>query len=419
MDIKRTLYHELQDHLKAKEITAIVGPRQVGKTTLMLALLQFLQSRGEKVLFLNLDYEADNKFFSSQDLLLNKIDLEIGSSGYVFIDEIQRKENAGIFLKGIYDLNLNYKFVISGSGSLELKEKIIESLTGRKRLFELKPITFKEFTNYKTNYKYENKLDDYYNLEAHKTAILLNEYLSFGGYPRIVTESNETEKRKLIDEIYRSYIEKDVVSLLNIEKPEVFSLLIKILAFQTGKLLNYSQLAAQCGISVATLKKYIWLAEKTYIIQTIQPYSGNYLKELIKSKTVYFLDLGLKNFASDSLRLIQNQNELGFLFQNFIKNLIDEHLQWTSWHLNFWRTTDKAEVDFIINKGSEVIPVEVKYSPINRITINRSLRSFIDKYSPKTAFVVNMNYSNSVNINSTKIDFIPFYKLITGNPFGN
>ncbi|MCL4279629.1 MAG: AAA family ATPase, partial [Ignavibacteriaceae bacterium] len=155
MLIKRLLYNEIKDHLRAKEISIIIGPRQVGKTTLMLELLNSLKDTGEKALFLNLDYENDKRFFENQDLLLSKIKLEIGNDGYVFIDEIQRKENAGIFIKGIYDLHLPYKFILSGSGSLELKEKIQESLVGRKRLFELLPVTFKEFVNYKTEYRYE------------------------------------------------------------------------------------------------------------------------------------------------------------------------------------------------------------------------------------------------------------------------
>ncbi|GMU99315.1 MAG: hypothetical protein AMXMBFR51_20500 [Ignavibacteriota bacterium] len=413
MLIKRLLYNEIKDHLRAKEISIIIGPRQVGKTTLMLELLNSLKDTGEKALFLNLDYENDKRFFENQDLLLSKIKLEIGNDGYVFIDEIQRKENAGIFIKGIYDLHLPYKFILSGSGSLELKEKIQESLVGRKRLFELLPVTFKEFVNYKTEYRYEDKLDDYFNLENQETEMLLNEYLSFGGYPRIVTENNLEEKKKIIDEIYRSYIEKDIVSLLNIDRPDAFSLLIKILASQTGKLLNYSKLATAIGISTITLKKYLWYAEKTYVIQTIGPFIGNSLKELTKSRTAYFYDYGLRNFANNSFMLLQNQNELGFVFQNFIKNLINEHLLWKNWTINFWRTTDKAEVDFVINKGSEVIPIEVKYAAIRNNTIKRALRSFIERYSPKQAFVINMNYSDQTIINETKVIFIPFYKLLT------
>jgi len=113
--IKRTLFNELKIHLKKKEISFIVGPRQAGKTTLMLMLKDYLLKRGENIVFLNLDIEMDKVFFSSQEKLMGKIQLEIGKKqGYVFIDEIQRKSDAGIFLKGIYDQNLPYKLIVSG-----------------------------------------------------------------------------------------------------------------------------------------------------------------------------------------------------------------------------------------------------------------------------------------------------------------
>ena len=417
MLIKRNLLEELKEHLKAKEISIIVGPRQSGKTTLMMELLNSLKKEGEKVLFLNLDYETDARYFESQDLLLSKIKLEVGANGFIFIDEIQRKENAGLFLKGIYDLNLPYKLIVSGSGSLELKERVHESLTGRKRMFELLPVTFGEFVNYKTEYNYEGKLADFFNLENKKTEILLNEYLSFGGYPRIVTEDRIEEKRKIIDEIYRSYVEKDLVSLLSIDRPDAFSLLIRILASQTGRLLNYSRLAATIGLSTATLKKYLYFAEKTFVIQTITPYSGNSLKELTKSRSIYFYDHGLRNFSNNTFTLLQNQNELGFVFQNLIMNLIGAKLTWKNWNLNFWRTTDKAEVDFVIDKGNELIPIEVKYTAVNRNAVRRSLRSFIEKYTPRQAFVINKNYSGRIVINKTEVMFIPFYNLVTTNIF--
>ncbi|MBK8946916.1 MAG: ATP-binding protein [Ignavibacteriae bacterium] len=417
MLIKRTLFNEIKDHLSAKEISIIIGPRQVGKTTLMKELISELKQTNNNIIFLNLDIENDKRFFESQELLLNKIRLEIGESGYVFIDEIQRKENAGFFLKGLYDLDLPYKFIISGSGSLELKEHIQESLTGRKRLFELLPVTFEEFVNYKTKYKYEKKLESYFELEPQKTNYFLLEYLSFGGYPRVITESSLDEKKKIINEIYRSYIEKDIVSLLKIDRPEAFSLLIKLLSAEVGKILNYSNLAKLTGISSITLKKYLWYSEKTYVIQTIPPFFRNTVKELTKSYSIYFYDLGLRNFANDTFRLVENKNELGFLFQNFIKNIVYEKIKWKSWNIKYWRTTDKAEVDFIIESSQKIIPIEVKYSALKNISIKRSLRSFIDKYSPSKAFVINLEFENEIKINETTVAFVPFYKIITGNIF--
>ena len=191
--IKRKLFDEIKEHLDKKEISLIVGPRQVGKTTIMKELKNYLEKEGGKVLFLSLDYEADSIFFNSQEDLLRKIKLELGNDrGFVFIDEIQRKENAGIFLKGIYDLGLPYKFIISGSGSLELKEKINESLAGRTRNFFMDPVDFEEFVDFKTDYKYQGKLKEFLETEKQKSFNLLKEYMSFGGYPMAVSYTHLT-----------------------------------------------------------------------------------------------------------------------------------------------------------------------------------------------------------------------------------
>lgn len=124
----------------------VVGARQVGKTTLLLYVRDQLQAQGKKTLFLNLDFESDYFYLESQERLLQKIKLEFGNDGgFVFLDEIQRKENAGLFLKSLYDMDVPYKFIVSGSGSMELEEKIHESLAGRKRLFELSTISLWEF----------------------------------------------------------------------------------------------------------------------------------------------------------------------------------------------------------------------------------------------------------------------------------
>ena len=412
--IKRKLFKELKNHLGNKEISLIVGPRQVGKTTLMQSLQKHLELLKKKTVFLNLDYEEDKKFFATQNNLIKKIELELGKKpGFVFIDEIQRKENAGLFLKGLYDLNLPYKFIVSSSGSLELKENIHESLTGRKRLFELNPVAFDEFVNFKTDYQYDGRLFDFFVLEKEKTLNFLNEYLNFGGYPRIILENEFAEKNKLISEIFRSYIEKDIVYLLKIERADAFSMLIKILASQTGKIINYSKIARQVGVSTATLKNYLWYAEKTFVVKTISPYFTNSLKEITKSPSVYFYDLGLRNFSLGLFGNIGNPNELGFVFQNFIGNILQEKIRWSEKSIRFWRTLDKAEVDFVISESRKTLPIEVKYSSLAKPEIEKSLRSFIQKYNPQEAWVINLDLEEEMKIKNTTVKFLPFHSLFS------
>ena len=159
--IQRRLMTMLMEHLDHPEVTMLVGPRQSGKTTILKQLDAQLRAGGRNTLWFNLDFEDDFRHLASQGALLQKIRLELGSGGVVFIDEIQRKENAGLFLKGLYDQGLPWKFVVSGSGSIELKDKISESLAGRKRLFELATVNFGEFADFRTGYRYANRLREF------------------------------------------------------------------------------------------------------------------------------------------------------------------------------------------------------------------------------------------------------------------
>jgi uncharacterized protein len=409
--IKRDLYQNLKEHILKKEITFIVGPRQAGKTTLMLVLMDELLKKDKKVLFLNLDIEMDKQFFGTQLDLLKKIELEIGNEGYIFIDEIQRKNDAGVFLKGIYDQNLSYKFIVSGSGSVELKEKVHESLAGRKRVFELSIVSFKEFLNYKTSYKYGEKIIDFFKLEKEKTLKFLEEYISFGGYPRVVLDETYDEKNSTINEIFQSYLEKDIYYLLKVKKSEIFINLIRILASQIGKLVNYSELSNTIGINVLTLKNYIWYLEKTFILKRVSPFYKNIRKEITKSPIFYFYDLGMRNFILNVFGKLDSISDKGFLFQNFIFNILSERLKETSTTINFWRTQDKAEVDFVLNFGNNYIPIEVKYSLIKKPVVSRSLLSFIKKYNPPQAFIINLGNDHTLKINNTEVIFMPFYSL--------
>ncbi|MFH0792226.1 MAG: ATP-binding protein [bacterium] len=412
--IKREIFKELVKHSDKPEISLITGPRQAGKTTLMLLLKEHLDKQGKKTLFFNLDIENDYRFFSSQQMLINKIELEIGKNkGYIFIDEIQRKENAGVFLKGLYDLNLPYKFIVSGSGSLQLKEKIHESLSGRKRVFSLSTVSFREFVNYKTDYRYENKLTDFFVLEKEKTEHLLNEYLSFGGYPQVVLAEEKQEKIKILEEIYQSYLLKDISYLLGVEKKEAFSGLVKILASQAGQLLNYTELANTLNLSLPTVKNYLWYLENTYILKLISPYFRNIRKEITKAPICYFSDLGMKNYV---LGQFDNPGSGGLLFQNFVFQLLENNFDLKTENLKFWRTKEGAEVDFILEKGTATVPYEIKYSHLKEAKISRSFRAFLAKYQSEQVFVVNLSLLEKTEMGITKVFFVPYFYLLTDSP---
>ncbi|MDO9301251.1 MAG: ATP-binding protein [Anaerolineales bacterium] len=384
----------------------IVGPRQAGKTTLMMALKEDVQAQGGGTVTFNLDIESDRQFFTSQEGLFRKIALELGErGGYVFIDEIQRKEDAGLFLKGLYDMSLPYKFIVSGSGSLELKEKIHESLAGRKRIFELGTLSFIEFTNHKTNYKYEQNLPEFFAVDRQKAQSLLEEYMSFGGYPRVVLEETQNEKRKLIAELYQSYLERDIAYLLGVQKTDHFTALTRLMASQIGQLATISEIANTLNITAATVNNYLWYMEKTFLLHKVTPFFRNIRKELTKTPVFYFYDLGMRNYALGSYGMPVSPPESGFLFQNFIHNLLVEKIADTSNQIHHWRTTGKAEVDFVLDKNTEVVPVEVKYRTLNTPETTRSFQSFVSAYRPNKGYIVHNGDAMQKAINSTQTHF--------------
>lgn len=410
--IRRTIFQDLLSHLKQPEITLITGPRQVGKTTLMRWMAESLVGEGHPVLFLHLDNETDFPVFKSQASLIERIRSEFGNrKGYLFIDEIQLKENAGIFMKGLYDMNLPVKFILSGSGSMELRSSIQESMAGRKRMFEVMPVSFFEFADYRTGYRFTEQLGSYLMNDLQESLTLLNEYLNFGGYPRVITASTLQEKMDAINEIYQSYMVRDIQQLLKGHGPEVYGRMISLLAAQTGGMINLSMLSNETRAAQPTIQKYLWYAERTWFLKMIPPLHGNKIKEITKSPVVYFMDHGMRNYAIRMFGNIHNHRDQGFVFQNLICMSLLNTLQRHIYDLHFWRTTNKAEVDFVIERYENPLPVEVKYSSLKKPEITRSLRSFIDHYHPTNAWVINLTYSGSITVGETTIQFIPYFRL--------
>ena len=404
--IERKIGHKILKSINLKEITVLIGARQIGKTTILKSILKQLKN----TLYFNLDIEADNKHFNSQQDLLKKIQLEAGNEkAYIVVDEIQQKGDAGRFLKGLYDMNLPYKFIVSGSGSIELKEKINEALTGRKHTIEMSSVSFEEFVNFKTKNKYENRLKLFFEIEKEKSRLFLDEYLAFGGYPAIITATKAVRKKEIMNEVFSSYISKDISYLLEVKQPNKFVKLIQLLAVQAGSILNYSQLSQDVGIRVETLKTYMWYAEQTFIISIVSPFFTNTKKEITKSPVIYFNDIGMLNFSKTGFSYDLKD---GMLFQNFIFLILKQKYTSGLNKVNHWRTKDKAEVDFVVQNQDGVTPIEVKYSELNKTMVSRSFRSFITKYKPKNALIVNLSLDTEIIIDNTRVKFIPYWKLV-------
>lgn len=423
--VKRSIFSQIIEHLQEKEMTVIIGPRQVGKTTLLGQIKDYLINKNkinpDSLFYFNLDLTKDLSLFSNQENIINfiKSRKKDNETMYLFIDEVQRIENAGIFLKGIYDLELDVKFILTGSSSLEIKSKIQETLTGRKKFFKLMPLTLNEYAGYKNPaiFKIIQKskiISEYDFIEWQK---IINDFAVFGGYPRVVIEENIDKKVELIEELYNSYLEKDIINFLKIKNAISFNKLVSLLAAQTGRLLNINQLAMDTAVEVKTLNHYLDILENTFIIKLIKPFFTNFKKELTKMPKIYFIDNGIRNFALSRFEDLAERVDKGEVFENLVANELLKIIKLPH-SLHYWRSLQKAEVDFVIRKGNgEIIPIEVKAQKMDKIIISRSYRSFLSKYNPKTALLVNYNMKEKQKIGKTNLIILTIAD-IKNSPYG-
>lgn len=407
--IKRTLLPALLDHLEKPEITLITGPRQSGKTTLMKQMIGHLDLAEKKSVYLNLDIEEDFRRLQSQQHFIEYLRLQLGTQNrsYVFIDEIQRKEDGGLFLKGLYDSNLPFKFIVSGSGSVELKEKVSEGLAGRKQSFRVNTLSFAEFVHYRTGYRYQGKIAEFFALDPN---FLLDEYLHFGGYPRVVLSETAEEKATALQSIYESFVDKDLKELLDVRNTFAIADMLALLSVRIGNLTQNSDIGQKISLNIETIAKYLYYLEKTFILYTARPYYGNPESELVKSVMYYFSDLGMRNYIFNRLQHYDPLISGSMLFQNMVYRLLRDRYPGSD--VLYWRTKDGAEIDFVVRTGTTLLPVEVKYSDLDSTTVPRALHTFIDRYKPEEILVVNKSFSGERQIENTLVRFVPYWELV-------
>ena len=377
--ISRNLENKLKPHLNSDDISIIYGSRQIGKTTLVYKLIQDLHEKGasRRDLFY---FSADDKLFrdtfKEPSSLLGFVMERKKKKAYIFIDEAQRMSNPGIFLKNLYDYKIkDIKIIATGSSSLEIKSKIIEYLPGRKKVFMLYPLSFGEIREYKGLRE----------TEAIKKA--WQEYLIYGAYPKVFLAPNSKDKKQELNDIYESYIKKDISGYLNIEKPAKFNHLALLLADQIGGLININELTNTLALNRATLEKYITMLEDTFAVKKVFPFFQNPRTEITKMPKIYFLDLGLRNAILKRFNKIDERTDTGKLAENYVFSQF-EYNKDIDTEINFWRTKSGAEIDFVVRKGDGIDLFEVKY---NRTLSNNhtvSINSFKKKYKINKASII-------------------------------
>lgn len=431
----RDLLDKLIQFIDRKEIFAIKGPRQSGKTTLLYIIKDYLKNTKKvpdsNIIFITLEdrdilekLEQDVKSF-----IENAIDRADNKTRiYFLIDEVQYLPKAGQKLKLIFDLfGDKVKLIVTGSSSLELKTHTGKYLVGRVFSFFLWPLTFSEFLKTNTDFfsawakQHQQVYDFLFMGKSFKTPLKdiwrkdiekqFENYVIWGGYPEVIKTKNKTFKQTILKNIYATYINRDIVDLLRLKSVDSFRKVIKLLSAETGNLINYNNLASDSQSYFQELKQYISILEETYVLHLLKPYFKNPISEIKKNPKVYFIDLGLRNHILNNFNTLSLRSDKGAVVENFVfselsRLLLDED----KGELKYWRTIIKAEVDFIIEKqNSEIIPVEVKYSSFSAPKISRSFRSFLGQYKPKRALVLTKDFWGEKKINKTLIKFVPVW----------
>jgi uncharacterized protein len=414
MFIEREITTEIKPFLNRREAISIIGPRQSGKTTLAEHLIKELRNAGKKVKFITFEKKAELDLFQNNIEDFKEIAIQYDC---VVIDEFQYSEDGGQKLKYLYDTT-RVKFIVTGSSSLELKFQTGKYMVGRIFNFELLPFSFREFLAAEDR-EILNLLNSKLPPEIvtadlnvkkgvgkeinKRLSSLVEKFAVYGGYPAVVLSKTETEKVKVLESIVDNYLLKDIRGLLHLATEDELMQLQKFLAAQTGNLIKYDELSYVSRLAFAELKKHLAILEKTYIIELIRPFYANRRTELVKNPKVFFIDTGVRNYLLQDFRGISIRNDAGALMEN--QAFTGLRKKRSGQNIKYWRTKSKAEVDFIVEKGRNILPIEVKYS--SQITIGKSLHSFIEKFNPGKAVILTKDLLHEEETKNCRVKFIP------------
>ncbi|HAM88141.1 MAG: hypothetical protein US83_C0008G0051 [Candidatus Falkowbacteria bacterium GW2011_GWC2_38_22] len=361
--MKRHLDYNISQHFnKYKQVLVLLGSRQVGKTTIVKKIFP-------KADYFLVDNEPVKRILETYDIEAYKT-LINQNAKTIIIDEIQLLTDPGRAIKIIYDQIKDIKIIITGSSSFHIKNKTGESLAGRKIDYKIYPLTFSEYLQQKgiekelnynifENISKENRIssDHLYRFDIKN---ILESVLIYGLYPHLIENSND---EKYLMNFVDSLIFKDILELNLIEDKKLAADLLKILAFQIGNLINYSELAGNLGADKRTIKRYIEIFEQSFILFRLYPYSKNKRDEISKSPKIYFFDTGIRNALIGDFSSLEIRTDKGALFENFIVTEAIKQNEYLDEKFKpyYWRTKQGSEIDLVLEKGKILIGIELKY----------------------------------------------------------
>jgi len=369
----RYLLEPIKNRIDSGKAIIVIGPRQVGKTTLIESILE-----SKDFLLLNGDDPQTRSLLTEPNT--EQIRTILGKYKYVFIDEAQRIEGIGLTMKIITDRFKHVQLFASGSSSFDLSNKINEPLTGRKWEYQLFPISWEEYENHHGYLHAEQNLEN---------------RLLYGFYPDVL--NNVGDEVTILRNLVNSYLYKDILSYADIRKPVVLEKLVQALSLQIGSEVNYSELAQIVNVDKNTVSKYIDILEKGYIIFKLASFSRNVRNEIKSNKKIYFYDNGVRNMVIGNFSPIGMRADKGALWENF---LISERIKQLEYkqslaHKYFWRTKQQQEVDFVEEKAGKVFGFEFKWQK----KMNQKLpKTFTETYNADAKVIDKSNFREFVII---------------------
>jgi uncharacterized protein len=352
----------------------VIGPRQVGKTTLIESIL-----KNKDYLLLDGDDPKTRTLLTEPNT--EQIRTILGKHKLVFIDEAQRIEGIGLTMKIITDRLKDVQLFASGSSSFDLTNKINEPLTGRKWEYQLFPISWEEYENHHGFLYSEQQLEN---------------RLLYGLYPDVL--NNVGDEINILRNLVNSYLYRDILSYSDIRKPEILDKLVQALALQVGSEVNYSELAQIVNVDKNTISKYIDILQKGYIVFKLGSFSRNVRNEIKTNKKIYFYDNGIRNMVIGNFNPINLRTDKGALWENF---LISERIKQIEYKQSlartyFWRTKQQQEVDFVEDNGGKITGFEFKWMNKKNVKLPKT---FTETYNAESKVIDKENFREFIKIN--------------------
>lgn len=374
---KRTLQDLISQRMGEGKAVIVYGPRQVGKTTVLKLLLE---DRND-VLWFNGDEPDVRALF--ENITSTRLKTIIGQRSVVVIDEAQRISNIGLCMKLITDNLPEVQLIATGSSSFDLANNIQEPLTGRKKEYQMYPLSFQELVE-------ANGWMDERRLLPHR--------LVYGSYPDVLNHAGE--EKETLTELADSYLYKDILSFDRIKKSEKLVKLLQALAYQVGSLVTYNELAGLCGLDAKTVESYVQLLEQAFIIFRLGSYSRNLRNELKFSRKIYFWDCGIRNAVIRNFQQleIRSDTDRGALFENYVIAERMKALRYAKSYAKsyFWRTSAKHEIDYIEEKDGQLAAYEFKWNPKKHPSAPTSFATAYPEASFKV--ITRENYDEFINL---------------------